>query len=277
MIWGILRKHHPGIDQRLWPLLDDPKSDPEQRFRAACALANTDSAQVENRWDTVAPFITDRFLTAVIKNPGDYATLIETLRPVRKQLLTPLASIFRDTGRSESERTFATTILADYASDDPSLLAELLMDADPKAYASLFPVAERQAAKALPVFQAEIAKKPDDRRERTGLGTASRIELAERQARAAIALVRLGKAEEVWPLLRHSADPRLRSFIVNWLNPLGADPQRDRRRARPARFSPSPRGAGERAAAGRVRGLRPRRQTHGRHPLPPRDLDAAGA
>jgi serine/threonine protein kinase/formylglycine-generating enzyme required for sulfatase activity/tetratricopeptide (TPR) repeat protein len=50
--------------------------------------------------------------------------------------------------------------------------------------------------------------------------------LAERQARAAIALVRMGKTEEVFPLLRHSADPRLRSFIVNWLNPLGADPKR---------------------------------------------------
>jgi formylglycine-generating enzyme required for sulfatase activity len=49
--------------------------------------------------------------------------------------------------------------------------------------------------------------------------------LAMRQARAAIALVRLGKPDAVWPLLRHSADPRLRSFIVNWLNPLGADPQ----------------------------------------------------
>ena len=48
--------------------------------------------------------------------------------------------------------------------------------------------------------------------------------LAERQARAAVALVRMGKAEEVWPLLRHSADPRLRSFILNWLSPLGADP-----------------------------------------------------
>ncbi len=35
----------------------------------------------------------------------------------------------------------------------------------------------------------------------------------------------MGKAEEVWSLLRHSADPRLRSFIVNWLNPLGADPE----------------------------------------------------
>jgi eukaryotic-like serine/threonine-protein kinase len=49
--------------------------------------------------------------------------------------------------------------------------------------------------------------------------------LAERQARAAVALVRLGKSDEIIPLLRHSADPRLRSFIVNWLNPLGADPQ----------------------------------------------------
>jgi formylglycine-generating enzyme required for sulfatase activity len=49
--------------------------------------------------------------------------------------------------------------------------------------------------------------------------------LAERQARAAVALVRMGKAEEVWSLLRHSADPRLRSFLINWLNPLGADPR----------------------------------------------------
>src|SRR5262249_19228151 len=49
--------------------------------------------------------------------------------------------------------------------------------------------------------------------------------LAERQARAAISLIRMGKAEEVWSLLRHSADPRLRSFIINWLNPLGADPR----------------------------------------------------
>jgi hypothetical protein len=50
-------------------------------------------------------------------------------------------------------------------------------------------------------------------------------QLAERQARAAVALVRLGKAEEVWSLLRHSVDPRLHSFIINWLNHLGADPK----------------------------------------------------
>ena len=46
------------------------------------------------------------------------------------------------------------------------------------------------------------------------------------------------------PLLRHSADPRLRSFIVNWLSPLGADPKTHRRRtdriARNARPTPAP-------------------------------------
>ncbi len=35
----------------------------------------------------------------------------------------------------------------------------------------------------------------------------------------------MGKAEEVWSLLRHSPDPRLRGYILNWLNPLGADPR----------------------------------------------------
>jgi formylglycine-generating enzyme required for sulfatase activity len=54
----------------------------------------------------------------------------------------------------------------------------------------------------------------------------TRDRLAERQARAAIALVRMGDAGDVWTLLRHSSDPRLRSFIVNWLKPLDADPKR---------------------------------------------------
>ena len=53
----------------------------------------------------------------------------------------------------------------------------------------------------------------------------TRDQLAQRQARAAVALLRMGKAGEIMPLLRHSADPRLQSFIVNWLNPLGADPK----------------------------------------------------
>ena len=88
--------------------------------------------------------------------------------------------------------------------------------------------------------------------------------LAERQARAAVALLRMGKAEEVWPLLRHSADPRLRSFIVNWLNPLGADPKviaAELERIDPGNAKPTP-------------AQRP--TDDGCHPVPSRDLAAAG-
>ena len=61
----------------------------------------------------------------------------------------------------------------------------------------------------------------------------TRDRLAERQARAAVALFGWGKRSEILPLLRHSADPRLRSFIVNWLNPSGCRLRHHRRRTRP--------------------------------------------
>jgi formylglycine-generating enzyme required for sulfatase activity/tRNA A-37 threonylcarbamoyl transferase component Bud32 len=47
--------------------------------------------------------------------------------------------------------------------------------------------------------------------------------LAKRQAQAAVALLHLGAAERVWPLLKHSPDPRLRSFLIHRLETLGTD------------------------------------------------------
>src|SRR5262249_4479087 len=99
---------------------------------------------------------------------------------------------------------------------------DLLMDAGPKAYASLFPVLERQVSQALPRLRAELASRSAPEHEES---EAVKDRMAEGQARAAIALVRLGHAEEVWPRLQHSPDPRLRSFMVNWLSPLGAGPK----------------------------------------------------
>jgi formylglycine-generating enzyme required for sulfatase activity len=149
---------------------------------------------------------------------------IEALRPVRGKLTAPLATISREKSRSEGVRSQATDILTDYASDDPSLVADLLMDADPKAYAAFFPIAQREAAKAVPLFQAEITNGSTQGDE--GVDSEQvRDRLAERRARAAVCLVRLGRAEAVWPLLRHSRDPRLRSYLINWLSPLGADPR----------------------------------------------------
>jgi len=219
-----LRGQGRTLVDRLWKVLENSQADPSQRFCAACALAGYAAGESEQRWLGVSVFITDRLLATMIKNPSDYSSLIKMLRPIRARLLADLATTFRDSRRTGTERSLATSILADYAGDDPSLMADLLMDADPKSYAALFPVVQRQVTETLPLFQAEIAK---------GLSFCEKEKdsqqvndkLSGRQARAAVALVRLGRADEVWPLLKHRADLRLRSYIVNWLSPLGADPR----------------------------------------------------
>ena len=48
--------------------------------------------------------------------------------------------------------------------------------------------------------------------------------LAKRQASAAVALLRLDRPEHAWPLLKHRPDPRVRSYLIHRLSPLGADP-----------------------------------------------------
>ncbi|MGO9113216.1 MAG: protein kinase domain-containing protein [Thermoguttaceae bacterium] len=48
---------------------------------------------------------------------------------------------------------------------------------------------------------------------------------ARRAATAAVALLRLGHAEQVWPLLQHSPDPSARSQLIHRLGPLGTDPR----------------------------------------------------
>jgi formylglycine-generating enzyme required for sulfatase activity len=48
-------------------------------------------------------------------------------------------------------------------------------------------------------------------------------ERAKRQANAAVALLRMNRPEKVWPLLKHGPDPRVRSYLIHRLGPLGAD------------------------------------------------------
>jgi formylglycine-generating enzyme required for sulfatase activity len=48
--------------------------------------------------------------------------------------------------------------------------------------------------------------------------------LARRKANAAVALLRLGRQQKVWPLLQHRPDPRTRSYLIHRFRPLDADP-----------------------------------------------------
>jgi formylglycine-generating enzyme required for sulfatase activity len=50
-------------------------------------------------------------------------------------------------------------------------------------------------------------------------------DLARRQAQAAVALLRMGRADPVWPLLRHQPDPRLRTYLLHLLSSLRTEPE----------------------------------------------------
>ena len=148
-----LEPHQTGLTPKLWSVLDSAKPGDPSLLPAASSLAlyNPQSP----RWNEVGAKVAEELVTT---NLVYLRAWVDALRPVRTSLTAPLATVFRDKKRPETERTLATSILADYASGDPNLVANLLMDAQPKAYASLFPIAQRLETKTLPLFQDEIAR-----------------------------------------------------------------------------------------------------------------------
>jgi len=149
-----LKTHRTTLIPKLWTVLASTQPDDVGLLPSASALANY--APDDARWEAVRGKVSQALVSV---NPVFLGSWLDALRPVRGILNAPLASIFKDKSRPETEYGLATNILADYASDDPDWLAELLMVSDPKAYLSLFPVAEKKAKQILPVFQAELAKK----------------------------------------------------------------------------------------------------------------------
>ena len=213
VIRDALAPHKDDLVEKLWAVAEQPaKGHQQQRLRAACALAAYDPEG--QQWVKVQGQIADD-LVAV---PAVYlATWMDALRAVRGKLLSPLSVVFQDAKRPEIERSLATDILAEYAADQPSVLADLVMDADEKQFAVIYPKVQQRGEEGLPLLQGEIKKPLPDTSE-----DAKEV-LAKRQANAAVALLKMNHAAEVWPLLKHSPDPRVRTYLIHSLAPLGAD------------------------------------------------------
>ena len=152
-------------------------------------------------------------------NPVFLGLWSEEFRPVKDRLLGPLVDVFRQhQPEKTAERSLATSLLADYAADQPQVLAELLMDADEKQFAIIYTKLKERGEEGLPFFHGELDKKPIP-----GANEEAKEALARRQANAAAALVKMNHAAKAWPLLKHSPDPRARSYLIHSLAPLGTD------------------------------------------------------
>jgi serine/threonine protein kinase/formylglycine-generating enzyme required for sulfatase activity len=212
-----------GMRQRLWAVVQDEHALAEERFRAACATASCGLAEGDGeRWQATAPFVAGHLLAAVQQDPASYTVWLDLLRPMRDLLAGPLQDHFRSRERPDDART-AAGILAEYDADNPELLAELMIEADERQWALLWPRLKPWSERTVNLMQHELQKAipPEDQVE-------ARDRLAKRQAQAAVALVRLGQEDLVWPLLRHSStqnpDPSRRTYLQHQLGPLDADP-----------------------------------------------------
>jgi formylglycine-generating enzyme required for sulfatase activity len=227
VIRAALLPHKDRVQERLWSLAEDTQARPDRRFRAACALAELDPESA--RWHKAARAVAAHLVT---ENPLLVGTWTDALRPVRLRLLDALSEIALRTtssgGADDAERRFAeaqdravaVNILADYAADRPKTLAELLVEVEPKPFGLLYPKLATHRNIAAELLVAELHRQLP--------GNAAVVEqdrVASRQANAAVALFKLGQAEKVWPLLQHRPDPSLRSYLIDRLHALGADPQ----------------------------------------------------
>src|SRR5205807_370620 len=122
----------PDLTKNLWREAADPTRPGAERFRTLVLLASFDPANA--RWKELAPGVAEELLAA---NALHLPSWVQALQPVRRLLLSPLGEVFRGERRPEY-RQVAAEVLADYAADQPQVLADLLMDADEKQFAVIY-------------------------------------------------------------------------------------------------------------------------------------------
>ena len=184
-----LLDHKADLTERLWTLLENPKNDQDQRFRAACALAAF--APDDPRWEKVS---------------GDVAA---TLVDPETVCDCPMD------GCLEGRGTMA----------DPAA-GRLSCGRETQRIGTRF---DRQQSMALTPPTCPM-RMPGWRSSWTRKVTAdasveAKVALAKKQASIGMALLVMGRGEKVWPLLKHSPDPTLRSFLIERLGPGGVDPK----------------------------------------------------
>ena len=215
---SLLADHKEQLLPDLWRVAQSPANREAKRLLpAASALALYDP---DNK--VLWPPIGKKVVEALVdENPLRVAVWIKTLRPARHHLLKALMEVYGNEAkdRSQTQVDLATSILEDYA-QDVKTLGELLLEAQPKQFVTLYDEFAAHGDRALAVLDKELDRKPPSD------GSEEDKEItARRQANAAVAALRMGETESVWPLLKHSPDPRLRTWIIHRLSPEGASPR----------------------------------------------------
>jgi serine/threonine protein kinase/formylglycine-generating enzyme required for sulfatase activity len=198
------------VSPRYRAVISDPKSSRGQRLRAAGALvgiAPDDPALVDASNEVARAILGEEIFQLNI--------WVEELEPIRRRLVGPMVSVFREPSLSETNRKIAADLIARFGRDDPETLAGLALDAGPRPFSSLWTALAAYPERTAAVMRAVVdATSP--------VSSAESERSAPRKAVAAIALLRLGEPGPAWTMLRSGPDPMVRTWLIERLRPWGA-------------------------------------------------------
>lgn len=211
-----LRADPDKVKKRLWPLI-------EQAGTESCCLLNAASILVAfeaptadpAQWTHAGKRLAETLIAELATNIRQFVPFTEMLYPAREAMIEPLALIARDPSRAESERTLATGILADYASDRADILVALLLDADASTFNGLFTTLKSNK-EATSLLKARLESD-------LPMIIPPITSFAHQQSNAAIALWRLGMPEHAWHMARWQPDPTARNLLITRLTSFGVD------------------------------------------------------
>ncbi|MFM7932026.1 MAG: hypothetical protein ACKO9Q_30300, partial [Pirellula sp.] len=153
----------------------------------------------------------------VSANPEFQPIYRKGLRSVKEKLVGALAELFTDKSLKETQSLSAANSLADFASDDPLQIAELLTEANVEQYEILFPLIKKGiTADAITKLKEVASALPADE-----LGSVPRIAFGQKRANAAVTMLKLGEKESVLPVFNWTDDPEALTQFIFRCKPRG--------------------------------------------------------
>lgn len=233
-----LEPHGAALSERLWDIAEYRDGDPQRRLRAAAALAKFERGS--ERWRPIRQRIVEDLVS---ENPIHLGAWLEAFEPVKQALLEPLLAVLRRplneittttiqsvaaartreriAAERGAERGIASNLLLNYAADDSYYLTEALLESDDQQFAKFFAALKNHR-------EADLYLLRELDRNLGGVGDPKyKDRLANRMANAGVFLIMLNTKPipTVWNLLRLTADPSVRSYLISRIGRLGADPK----------------------------------------------------
>ncbi len=207
MLTGLIRKQgrHEPLETALWRTSQREASGSPRKFRALAALAALDSDVPD--WPRVKSDLVAEMLTM---DPFELSRWLPALRPVRAELEQPLTEQFMS-GLDRDVRVLAAYVLAELFNDSLETQVALIPEAKPAQLAPLLVAIRPRSDEVAPRLVSQLQSLSD----RNGPEAGGHAKRAAQITNVAVSLLALQEAEPVWPLLRASPDPEVRSRLIH--------------------------------------------------------------